>query len=123
MKYCVHFILKDHKILLLKRALSNPFYPGIWTPVVGKIKSNEEPNHAIVRETIEETKLIQEKPQFLKRCEFDNDEYWLYHSRTIANNISLNHENDNFAFFEKNNLPENLWSFFKAEIKKLNLSS
>jgi len=48
MKYCVNFIFKDNKVLLLKRKLTNPFYPGIWTPVVGKIKTNERPKTAIL---------------------------------------------------------------------------
>jgi 8-oxo-dGTP pyrophosphatase MutT (NUDIX family) len=123
MKYCVHFIFKDHKVLLLKRTLTNPFYPGIWTPVVGKIKPNEKPILAVVRETKEETQLQQENPQFVKRCTFDNDEYWFYQSKTKASDISLNHENDYFDFFEKDNLPENLWSFFKTELNNLWLLS
>ena len=56
MKYCVNFILKDDKVLLLKRTITNPFYPGIWTPVIGKIKINEKPITAILRETKEETR-------------------------------------------------------------------
>ena len=74
MKYCVHFIFKDNKVLLLRRTLSNPFYPGIWTPVVGKIKPNEKPNLAVKRETKEETSIELDNSQFLKHCTFDNDE-------------------------------------------------
>ena len=123
MKYCVHFIFKDNKVLLLKRTLTNPFYPGIWTPVVGKIKLNEDPNLAVVRETKEETSIELDNFQFVKHCFFNHDEYWFYRSKTKASDISLNHENDYFDFFEKNYLPENLWSFFKAELKDLWLLS
>jgi 8-oxo-dGTP pyrophosphatase MutT (NUDIX family) len=91
--------------------------------VVGKIKPNEKPILAVVRETKEETQLQQENPQFVKHCTFDNDEYWFYQSKTKASDISLNHENDYFDFFEKDNLPENLWSFFKAELNNLWLLS
>ena len=119
MKYCVHFIFKDNKVLLLKRTLTNPFYPGIWTPVVGKIKPNEKPNLAVIRETIEETSIELHNPQFVKHCTFNNDEYWFYKSKTKGSDISLNHENDQYDFFDQDNLPENLWSFFKAELNDL----
>ena len=119
MKYCVHFIFKNNKVLLLKRTLTNPFYPGIWTPVIGKIKPNEKSNLAVIRETLEEISIEIDNPQFVKQCTFDNDEYWFYQSKTKASNISLNHENDQYYFFKKNNLPENLWSFFKGELNSL----
>ena len=119
MKYCVHFIFKDNKVLLLKRTLTNLFYPGIWTPVVGKIKPNEKPNLAVIRETKEETSIKLDNPKFIKNCTFDNDEYWFYESKTKVSKISLNHENDQYNFFEKDNLPDNLWSFFKGELNDL----
>ena len=72
-----------------------------------------------IRETKEETSIELDKPQFVKHCSFDNDEYWFYQSKTKASNISLNHENDQYYFFKKNNLPENLWSFFKVELNSL----
>ena len=123
MKYCVHFIFKDNKVLLLKRTLTNPFYPGIWTPVVGKIKPNEKPNLAVIRETKEETRIELENPEFVKNCSFNNDEYWFYQSKTKVSEISLNHENDQYDFNEKDNLPNNLWSFFKTELYDLYLLS
>ena len=116
MKYCVNFILKDDKVLLLKRTITNPFYPGIWTPVIGKIKINEKPITAILRETKEETNLDLKNPFFVKQCDLNNDEYWIYMSKIEIYNISLNHENDKFNFFEPKNLPKNLWGFFKTEI-------
>ena len=119
MKYCVNFIFKDNKVLLLKRTLTNPFYPGIWTPVVGKIKTNERPKTAILRETKEETNLDLHNLFFVKNHNLNDDEYWIYMSKIIQYEISLNHENDHFEFFEKNNLPENLWSFFKTEINNI----
>ena len=119
MKYCVHFIFKDNKVLLLKRTLTNPFYPGIWTPVVGKIKPNEKPNLAVIRETKEETRIELDNHEFVKNCSFNNDEYWFYQSKTKVSEILLNHENDQYDFYRKENLPNNLWSFFKAELYDL----
>lgn len=119
MKYCVHFIFKGEKILLLKRTDSNPFYPGIWTPIIGKLKQEEDPFKAVVRETIEETQLKIDTPNFIKQCEYDKDEYWFFHSSTSESMIVLNHENDQFDFFERNELPSNLWSFFKTILNEI----
>lgn len=113
MKYCVHFIFKNEKVLLLRRKDTNPFYPGIWTPIIGKLKADEDPLKAVTRETFEETQLKIEQPNFLKHCEFDKDDYWFFYSTTYDSKIVLNHENDRHEYFFKNKLPENLWSFFK----------
>ena len=56
---------------------------------------------------------------FVKQCDLNNDEYWIYMSKIIIDNISLNHENDKFNFFEQKNLPKNLWGFFKTEINNI----
>lgn len=119
MRYCVHFIFKDKEVLLLKRKMTNPFYPGIWTPIIGKIKNQELPLDAVVRETNEETNIIQPRPIFIKHAQFDNDDYWFFHSSTMGCEIILNHENEKFDFFEINKLPENLWSFFKSVVKDI----
>ena len=119
MKYCVQFIFNNDKVLLLKRTLTNPFYPGIWTPVVGKIKTEEQPSVAVVRETQEETNLKVDNPNFVNHCIYDEDEYWFYYSVTQKSKIALNHENELYDFFERDNLPQNLWSFFKDELNKI----
>lgn len=107
------------KVLLLKRKMSNPFYPGIWTPIIGKIKQQELPLDAVIRETKEESNIIQNRPHFIKHCVFDNDEYWFYQSSTKENEIILNHENEQFDFFDLNELPDNLWSFFKSILDEI----
>ena len=122
MKYCVHFIFKDDKILLLKRKDSNPFYPGIWTPIIGKIKELEAPDKAVIRETIEETSLkVKNNISFLGLEKYKNDNYWFYYSLLDESlpNIELNHENEDFDFFDINNLPNNLWGLFKNKIRIL----
>ena len=57
MNYCVHIFLFGKKVLLLKRSKNNVFFPLIWTPIIGKIKEQEAPDEAVIRETIEETSL------------------------------------------------------------------
>ena len=71
--------------------------------VVGKIKPYEKSNLAVIRETKEETSIKLDNPQFVKHCKFDNDEYWFYQSKTKGGEITLNHENEHYDFFLKEN--------------------
>ena len=94
----------------------------IWTPIIGKIKEQEAPDEAVIRETIEETSLkVKENISFLGYEKYKNDNYWFYYS--INDNcypkIELNHENEDFDLFDINNLPNNLWEFFKDKIRIL----
>lgn len=118
MNYCVHFIFYNQELLLLKRKKTNPFFPNIWTPVIGKIKNNEQPYDAMIRETKEETGLILANPQFIEEVKHKDDTYWFYQSTTETTDINLNHENDRFSFFKCNELPESLWLLFKNIVTK-----
>ena len=94
----------------------------IWTPIIGKIKEQEAPYKAVIRETIEETSLkVKENISFLALEKYKNDNYWFYYSihDDCLPSIELNHENEDFDFFEINDLPNNLWSFFKDKIRNL----
>ena len=122
MNYCVHIFLFDKKVLLLKRSKNNIFFPSIWTPIIGKIKEKEAPDKAVIRETIEETSLkVKENISFLGLEKYKNDNYWVYYSihDDCLPNIELNHENEDFDFFDINHLPNNLWVFFKDKIRIL----
>ena len=119
MKYCVHIIFYHKKVLLLKRHKNNPFYPNIWTPVIGKIKVHEAPKTAVLRETYEETRLAISQSYFLEIMIYDNDEYFIYYSKCNQKNIVINHENYKFDFFNTNELPDNLWAIFKTKIHEI----
>lgn len=52
---CPNLILmKNSKVLLLRRADWAPLWPGYWHCVTGKIEKGETPKQAIIRETFEE---------------------------------------------------------------------
>ena len=122
MNYCVHIFLFGKKVLLLKRSKNNIFFPLIWTPIIGKIKELEAPDKAVIRETIEETSIeVNDNISFLALEKYKNDNYWFYYSLLDESlpNIELNHENEDFDFFDINNLPNNLWEFFKDKIRTL----
>ncbi len=116
MKYCVHFIFINKQVLLLKRKKTNPFFPNIWTPIIGKIKADEKPIHATVRETMEETNIHISDPIFFKQDTYQQDNYWFYYSSTFPSPILLNHENETYQLFKLNELPDSLWSLFKKAI-------
>ena len=97
-------------------------FPLIWTPIIGKIKEQEAPCKAVIRETIEETSLkVKENISFLGLEKYKSDNYWFFYSihDDYLPNIELNHENEDFDFFDINNLPNNLWEFFKDKIRIL----
>ena len=122
MNYCVHIFLFGKKVLLLKRSKNNNFFPLIWTPIIGKIKEQEAPDKAVIRETIEETSIkVKDNISFLALEKYKNDNYWFYYSLLDDSlpNIELNHENEDFDFFDINNLPNNLWALFKDKIRIL----
>lgn len=50
-------ILKDGKYLVIRRAMSSKFFPGLWDFPGGKIEQGEDPDKAVIRETREETSL------------------------------------------------------------------
>lgn len=55
-------IMRDQKILLLRRADWAPLFPGYWHGPTGKIEEGETPKQTIIREAFEEVGL-QGNPQ------------------------------------------------------------
>lgn len=50
-------IIRDQKILLLRRADWAPLFPGHWHGPTGKIEEGESPKQTIIREALEEVGL------------------------------------------------------------------
>ncbi|MFQ6020490.1 MAG: NUDIX domain-containing protein [Candidatus Aenigmatarchaeota archaeon] len=50
-------LIKNDKVLLLKRKDDEEIYPGEWELPSGKVKFKEDPNKALIREFKEETNL------------------------------------------------------------------
>ena len=109
----------QERVLLLKRSEEVGYGANRWSIPGGHIQEDETFEEGAIRETKEETSIKLDNPQFVKHCKFDNDEYWFYQSKTKGGEITLNHENEHYDFFLKENLPDNLWSFFKVELNDL----
>ncbi len=56
------FLIKDGRFLMMKRAKTRKFYPGVWGAVGGHVEPHEinEPRAACLREIWEETGLTEE---------------------------------------------------------------
>lgn len=121
MDYCIHLLFDKSKVLLLRRSPDNPYYPNIWTPIIGKIKYNEDPLAAVKRETYEETGIEVNSISFLSKIIKKEHTYWVYFSRHNFKDlqVKLNHENNKYTFYEAQRLPESLWLLFREQIQVL----
>mgnify|MGYP003472192103 CR=1 FL=1 len=74
-KYADAIILNnDGKILLLRRAITDTFYPDCYSLPGGKIEEGEEPKEAVLREVLEETGLTFTSSEQLGEKKIDNGE-------------------------------------------------
>ena len=77
--------LSGNKVLLLKRSKKNIFFSFDLDTNIGKIKDQEGPDKAVIRETIEETSLkVKDNISFLCSEKYKNDNYWFYYSYTMT---------------------------------------
>ena len=53
-------IVRDGRVLLMKRSASQAHAPGLWDPCSGRVECDETPDQAVIREAHEETGLIVE---------------------------------------------------------------
>ena len=51
-------LVRDSKILLGRRALGRPLYPGVWDLPGGHLKVGETPDQALIRELKEELGIV-----------------------------------------------------------------
>lgn len=60
----VIYIVRDGKVLLLRRSLTKKILPGVWLGVGGKIEPGETIEESVKREVLEETGFICEHMEF-----------------------------------------------------------
>ena len=53
-------IVKDGRLLALRRAMTKDAAPGLWEAVSGRVRAGEEPRDAAAREALEESGLAVE---------------------------------------------------------------
>jgi 8-oxo-dGTP diphosphatase len=96
-------VVKDHRILAMRRAPTNLAGPGLWETLSGRIEQGEEPKEAVAREIAEECGLEVE----LETRPFDAYASTrrgqpmiviLYRCRYMAGDVIISDEHDEFAF-------------------------
>ena len=104
-------IIKNNKeeVLLQKKTLDYPVYPGGWTFFGGQVESNESVNNAITRELKEEIG-IKISPKFLFSSNYPlnnkpNEVHVFLASLNDLSKISLK-EGAGFGFFSKEELKD-----------------
>lgn len=108
------FIVKDNKVLLLKRRQNDPHKAGTWDIPGGRLELGENPFEGIKRETKEETNLDIDVHMPLDIHHFTRDDgqqitMLIFLCNTPTNNITLSeeHTDHNWQPIEnKENLPE-----------------
>ncbi len=95
-------IIKNGKILLIKRASYKKSYPGCWCAIGGSVEEGETPQEAIIREVKEETNLDFSVKQPLGVFMVPEDGYTLRVHRflgDISGDIKLNYESSEYGWF------------------------
>lgn len=124
-KGCGGIILKDGKVLLLKRRNASSFN-NMWANPGGKIGENEEIEKAVIREIEEEigvqVKIIKKIGTYWDKKDTKIiGEYVGYIVEIIKGNprIIEKHKAEKMEYFELDNLPEETAEFTKFYLKNL----
>lgn len=118
-------ILKDSKILLLKRSEKESSYVGYWQPPEGHIEKDENPEITIVREVKEETGLEFTDPKYLGTSSYiynlDKGNILgvrIVFTGIIDGDIKLSEDHSDYKWFTKEEL-ENSKDIVPGTVKEL----
>ena len=101
-------IIKNDKMLLIKRSPASKFFPSLWDLPGGQLEQNEEALEGLKRETLEETSLNIEPDKLV--CKFDYVEhdtkiiFQVFSIKSAAGNIKLSNDHTEFKWFSKEEL-------------------
>jgi 8-oxo-dGTP diphosphatase len=96
-------IVRENRVLALRRAPDNRAGPGLWETVSGRVEQGEEPAQAIAREIGEESALevvVETRPwAAYAATRIDKPMIViLYRARYVAGEVKLSDEHDAFAW-------------------------
>ncbi len=111
-------IVRDRRVLAMRRARTNEFGAGIWETCSGRLESGEDPLEAVAREVREETALevrIERRPvdAYVMRRGESPLLVMVYRADWIAGEVRLSEEHDAYAWWtlleiETSPMPERL---------------
>ena len=121
-------VVKDNKILILKRLETKKVFPGYWDLPGGKIDLGESPESAVVRETKEETgldvEIIRPYNTWTFIFEYNNTkEYcvqidFIVKAKNIENIKLSDSEHSEYAWVDENSTPEKISNETRSTIAK-----
>lgn len=96
-------IVRENRVLALRRAPQNRAGPGLWETVSGRVEQGEEPALAIAREIVEESALeveVERRPwTAYAATRIDKPMIViLYRARYVAGEVKLSDEHDAYAW-------------------------
>ena len=98
-------LVKDNKVLILKRGSTANWMPNKWSLVGGVVDSGEEPKEAIIRECFEEIGLKPVNVSFNhKIMTNDSGEIYYFNGELESENVKLDYENSTFKFIAKDEI-------------------
>lgn len=98
-------IVREGRVLSLRRAPDNSAGPGLWETVSGRVEQGEQPLAALAREITEETSLevsLEERPwgAYAATRRGHPMIVILYRARYTGGEVRLSHEHDAFAWLD-----------------------
>jgi mutator protein MutT len=121
-KNCANIILiRDNKILLVKRSFKSKHEPGSWSLPGGTCEDEETIEECLIREIKEELNMIIINKKYFKSFIIKNKDTSLtrafYFFGDVKGDIKLNQESEEFCWFDINKIPEKM-AFSQDKILK-----
>jgi len=120
------FIVRDNKLLIIKRSDDEAYMPSVWEIPGGKIDPGEDPHLGLKREAKEETGLNIEiiKPlnvQFFQREDLGAITMIIFECNADKGDVILNKkEHSDYKWVDLNEAKDKLRAFFHGEVDMFN---
>lgn len=123
------FIVKDGKLLVIKRRPNDPHKPDAWDIPGGRLELGEDPFEGLKRETREETDLNINIIMPISVHHFVRDDgqkitLVIYLCEQVSGEIKLSEEHTEFKWLDLTEAPNHLPKFFEptlANLKRIQL--
>lgn len=99
-------IVKDGKILILKRSETKRSYPSVWNFASGAIESGENPSDAAIREAFEETSLSVsiDDLKFIGKYTINSVVVYFFVAKKFTGDVLLNDENSEYLWIDPHDM-------------------
>jgi len=119
------FVVKEGKLLVLKRASNEVHKPNLWEIPGGRLELGEDPREGIKRETKEETGLDVEVVHPINVRHFVRDDgqiitMLIFLCKALHDNVNISNEHSEFDWINLESCKEKLTSYFHEEVDIIN---